>query len=85
MAAKGEPMTWNVFREHVLLQELAVIHEAEEALRRDYAGLCGAKRTRTAQYVSFLAGLRKLQNRVERLDQSFEVRGGGRAAVGAHC
>ena len=78
-------MTWNVFREHVLLQELAVIHEAEEALRRDYAGLCGSKKARTAAYVSFLAGLRKLQNRVERLDQSFEVRGGGTPAAGANC
>ena len=62
-------MTWNVFREHVLLQELAVIHEVEEALGRDYAGLRTAKKARTAQYLSFLAGVRKLQSRVERLDQ----------------
>ena len=70
-------MTWNVFREHVVLQELAVIHEAEEALGRDYAGLSsargGAKRARTAQYVSFLAGLQKLQSRVERLDRRLEA------------
>ena len=78
-------MTWNVFRKHVLLQELAVIHEAEEALGRDYAGLCGAKRARTTQYVSFLAGLQKLQSRVERLDRRLEVRGGGGSAVGASC
>ena len=78
-------MTWNVFREHALLQELAVIREAEEALGRDYAGLCGAKKKRTAQYVSFLAGLRKLQSRVERLDRRLGARQGGRCAVGANC
>jgi hypothetical protein len=73
-------MTWNVFREHVLLQELAVIHEAEEALGRHYAGLRTAKKARTTQYLSFLAGLRKLQGRVERLDQRL-----GASAVGANC
>ena len=80
-----KPMTWNVFREHALLQELAVIHEAEEALGRDYAGLCRAKKRRTTQYASFLAGLRKLQSRVDRLDQRLEVASGGRSAVGANC